>query len=142
MPHDPSPLLTQGQASPPPSQAVAILPYHRSKFKNAITPFARRKFGEKLVSNRGRKYFEEMADRAHASPAISAFLMGDKTKMNQSGHLALIYNTALRQKRQQNNKEEYQKVQPYQHLRYKGRPDTESAKVEELRQRIRELEEA
>lgn len=117
-------------------------PNHKSKFKYTITPFARREFKEKLVSNRGRKFFEEMADRAHVSPAISAFLMGDKTKMNQSGHLALIYNTALRQKGLQNIITEYQKVEPYLDLRNGGRPDTKSAEVEKLRQRIRELEEA
>ena len=115
-------------------------PNHKSRFKNTITPFARKEFNEKLVSNRGRKYFEEMADRSHVSPAISAFLMGDKTKMNQSGHLALIYNTALRQKGLQNIVTEYQKVEPYLNLRNKGRPDSKSAEVEGLKQRIRELE--
>ena len=83
-----------------------------------------------------------MADKAHVSPAISALLMGDKTKMNQSGHPALIYNTALKQKGLQNIITEYQKVEPYLDLRNRGRPDTKSAEVEELRQRIRELEEA
>lgn len=117
-------------------------PNHKSKFKYTVTPFARQEFKEKLVSNRGRKFFEEMSDRAHVSPAISAFLMGDRTKMNQSGHLALIYNTALRQKGLQNIITEYQKVEPYLDLRNKGKPDTKSAQVEELRQRIKELEEA
>ena len=117
-------------------------PNHRSRFKNTVTPFARREFKEKLVSNRGRKFFEEMSDRAHISPAISAFLMGDKTKMNQSGHLALIYNTALRQKGLQNIITEYQKVEPYLDLRNRGTPDMKSAEVEELRRRVRELEEA
>ncbi len=117
-------------------------PNHKSRFKNTITPFAKKEFDEKLVSNRGRKFFEEMADRAHVSPAISAFLMGDKTKMNQSGHLALIYNTALKQKGLQNIITEYQKVEPYLDLRNRGRPDVKSAEVEELRQCIRELEEA
>ena len=117
-------------------------PNHKSKFKYTITPFARHEFKEKLVSNRGRKFFEEMADRAHVSPAISAFLMGDKTKMNQSGHLALIYNTALRQKGLQNIITEYQKVEPYLDLRNKGKPGTKSGEIEELRRRIRELEEA
>ncbi len=117
-------------------------PNHKSKFKYTVTPFARREFREKLVSNRGRKYFEEMADRAHVSPAISAFLVGDKTKMNQSGHLALIYNTALRQKGLQNVITEYKKVEPYLDLRNRGRPETKSTEVEELQQRIRELEAA
>ena len=117
-------------------------PTHRSRFKYTVTSLARMEFNEKLVSNRGRKFFEEMADRAHVSPAISAFLMGDKTKRNQSGHLALIYNTALRQKGLQNIITEYQKVEPYLDLRNRGRPDTKSVEVEELRQRIRELEEA
>ncbi len=83
-----------------------------------------------------------MAGRAHVSPAISAFLMGDETKMNPSGHLALIYNTALRQMGLQNVIAEYQKVEPYLDLRNQGRPDTKSVEVEELRQCIRELEEA
>ena len=117
-------------------------PNSKSKFKYTITPFARKEFDEKLVSNRGRKHFEEMADRAHVSPAISAFLMGDKTKLNQSGHLALIYNTALRQKGLQNIIAEYQKVEPYLDLRNRGNPDVNSTEVQELRQRIRELEEA
>ena len=117
-------------------------PNYKSRFKNSATPFAKKEFKEKLVSNRGRKFFEEMADRAHVSPAISAFLMGDKTKMNQSGHLALIYNTALRQKGLQNIITEYQKVEPYLDLRNRGRPDMKTAEVEELRQCIRELEEA
>ena len=117
-------------------------PNHKSRFKNTIAFFARKEFREKLVSNRGRKYFEEMADRAHVSPAISAFLMGDKTKMNQSGHLALIYNTALRQKGLQNIITEYQKVEPYLDLTNRGTPDLGSAEVQELRRRIRELEEA
>ena len=117
-------------------------PNHNSRFKNVITPFARREYNEKLVGNRGRKFFEEMADKTHVSPAISAFLMGDKTKMNQSGHLALIYNTALRQKGLQNMLSEYQKVEPYLDLRNKGRPDSKLAEIEELRRRVRELEEA
>jgi hypothetical protein len=116
-------------------------PNHKSLFKLRITAFTRREFKEKFVSNRGRKFFEEMADRARISPAIAAFLMGDKTKMNQSGHLALIYNTALRQKGVQNIISEYQKVEPFLDIRNKGRPDA-SSEVDELRQRIRELEEA
>ena len=83
-----------------------------------------------------------MADRAHVSPAISAFLMGDKTKMNQSGHLALIYNTPLRWKGLQNIITEYQKIEPYLDLRNQERPDAKSVELEELRHRIRELEEA
>jgi hypothetical protein len=117
-------------------------PNSRSRFKNTISPFTKKEFNEKLVSNRGRKFFEEMADKAHVSPAISAFLMGDKTKMNQSGHLALIYNTALRQKGLQSIITEFQKVEPYLDLRNRGAPDAGSAEVQELRQRIRELEEA
>jgi hypothetical protein len=117
-------------------------PNHKTRFKDIVTPFARKEFNEKLVSIRGRKFFEEMADRAHVSPAISAFLMGDKTKLAQSGHLALIYNTALRQKGLQNIITEYQKVEPYLDLRNRGTPNAESAEVQELRQRIRELDEA
>lgn len=117
-------------------------PNHSSLFKYKVTPFARREFKEKFVSNRGRKIFEEMADRAHMSPAISAFLMGDKTKMNQSGHLALIYNTALRQKGIQNIILEYQKVEPFLDLQNGGNPNIVSTEVEELRRRVSELEEA
>jgi hypothetical protein len=114
-------------------------PNFKSIFKWKVTAFTRQEFKEKFVSNRGRKFFEEMADKAHISPAIAAFLMGDRTKMNQSGHLALIYNTALRQKGIQNIISEYQKVEPYLNLRNRGQPDA-SSEVEELRQRIRELE--
>ena len=124
------------------ARRIQPFPNPKSRFKNTITPFARKEFNEKFVSNRGRKYFEEMADRAHVSPAISAFLMGDKTKLNQSGHLALIYNTTLRQKGLQNIITEYQKVEPYLDLRNRGTPDVKWAEVQELSQRIRELEEA
>jgi len=117
-------------------------PNYQSIFKEKVTAFTRQEFKEKFVSNRGRKFFEEMADAAHISPAIAAFLMGDKTKMNQSGHLALIYNTALRQKGLQNIITEYQKLEPYLDLRNKGKPGTKSGEIEELRRRIRELEEA
>jgi len=138
----PLPFFTKVKANAEAAGRDQPFPNHRSKFKYKVTPFARSEFKEKLVSNRGRKLFEEMADKAHVSPAISAFLMGDKTKMNQSGHLALIYNTALRQKGLQNIISEYQKVEPYLDLRNKGNPDTNSGEIEELRRRIRELEEA
>ena len=117
-------------------------PNYASIFKYRIIPLARQEFKEKLVSNRGPKIFEEMADKARMSPAISAFLMGDKTKMNQSGHLALIYNTVLRQKGIQNIISEYQKVEPHLDLRNEGRPNVNSTEVEELREKIRQLEEA
>jgi len=117
-------------------------PNYSSAFKCKVTLFARREFREKLVSNRGRKILEEMADRARMSPAISAFLMGDKTKMNQSGHLALIYNTALRQKGIQNIVSEYQKVETFLDLRNRGQPTVPPNEVEELKRRILELEEA
>lgn len=114
-------------------------PNHQSLFKLTITAFCRQEFNEKLVSNRGRKYFEEMADKAHMTPAISAFLMGDDTKLAQSGHLARIYNTALKPKQLNAIVEEYAKVEPYLNLKYRGNPPPKPLTRDEIKAEIARL---
>ncbi len=50
----------------------------------------------RLVSNRPRKFFEDKASLTTLSPPIAAFIMGDKTKLNATGHMPLVYNMILR----------------------------------------------
>ena len=70
-------------------------PNHQQEWKK-VTAFAKTEFGVRLVSNYTRKYFEYQASESTLKPAYAAFLMGDKTKLNQTGHLPQFYNIGLR----------------------------------------------
>ncbi|MDG6997187.1 MAG: hypothetical protein JRN52_14810 [Nitrososphaerota archaeon] len=70
-------------------------PNHESLWKK-ITTFAKEAYKVRLVSNRCRKFFEDTAYETPLSPAIACFMMGDKTKLNATGHLPLFYATKLR----------------------------------------------
>jgi hypothetical protein len=61
-----------------------------------ITTFAKQEYKVRLVSNYLRKFFEDKAKDSQLAPSVSAFLMGDKTKLAQTGHLPLFYNNKLK----------------------------------------------
>lgn len=61
-----------------------------------ITKFAKDEYHVKLQSKTLRNFFESIASKTTLPPAIAAFVMGDKTKLNATGHLPLIYNASLR----------------------------------------------
>lgn len=48
------------------------------------------------MSNYTRKFFEDKAEDSKLAPSVSAFLMGDKTKLAQTGHMPLFYNNKLK----------------------------------------------
>ena len=70
-------------------------PNHKSAWKK-ITAFAKTEYNVRLVSNRCRKFFEDKADDSTLTASIAAFLMGDKGKLNLTGHLPLFYNMKLK----------------------------------------------
>jgi hypothetical protein len=70
-------------------------PDHQQEWKK-VTAFAKQEYGVRLVSNYTRKYFEYVAAESTLKPAYAAFLMGDKTKLAQTGHLPQFYNIGLR----------------------------------------------
>jgi len=115
-------------------------PNYRSLYKYHLTPSARQQFGEKLVSNRTRKLFESLWNQAHARPDIGAFLMGDNTKLAQTGHLPNIYNGDLDERELTLLIEEFQKADPYLNLENKGSPALSQLQINEYEKRIRELE--
>ena len=84
------------EASAKAARRTCPFPNYRSEWKK-ITKFAKDEYDVRLVANHTRKVFEKLAGRAQLNPAAAAFLMGDKTKLNQTGHLPLIYNPDLRE---------------------------------------------
>jgi hypothetical protein len=72
-------------------------PNHESLWK-PITAFALTEYHITLNSKTLRNMYEREAYESKLNPAIAAFTMGDKTKLNATGHLPLIYNPALREK--------------------------------------------
>jgi len=70
-------------------------PDHQSEWKK-ITTFARKEYSVLLQSKYCRKFFEDMAEETSLPPSIAAFIMGDKTKLAQTGHLPQHYNLKIR----------------------------------------------
>ena len=68
---------------------------HQSLWR-AITKFAKDEYKVRLVSNYTRKFFEDKAEDSKIAPSVAAFLMGDKTKLAQTGHLPQFYNNKLK----------------------------------------------
>ena len=68
---------------------------HQSLWR-AITKFAKEEYKVRLVSNYTRKFFEDKAEDSKIAPSVAAFLMGDKTKLAQTGHLPQFYNNKLK----------------------------------------------
>ncbi len=61
-----------------------------------ISHFAQREYHVRLKSNYTRKLFESAAKHSTLMPSLAAFIMGDKTKLAETGHLPLIYDPELR----------------------------------------------
>lgn len=111
---------------------------HRGEW-NQITRFAKTEFGVRLVSNYCRKFFEDKAEDSKLAPSVSAFLMGDKTKLAQTGHLPLFYNNKLKfiEKIVQAYKES-----GLEHLlNITNPPSTKTSEVERLKAEIEQLKE-
>jgi hypothetical protein len=106
-----------------------------------IAAFAKSEHKVRLVSNYTRKLYERMAARAKLNPAIAAFMMGDKTKLQDTGHLPLIYNTDLRDVDEIARQYEESGVLDYLDLSNKGEPKQNTRLLKALK-RIKELEEA
>ncbi len=71
-------------------------PNHEPRWKT-VTKFAKDEFKVRLVSNYLRKRFVDIASKTTIPPSYAAFIMGDKTRIQQTGiHLDLIYGTGLR----------------------------------------------
>ena len=68
---------------------------HESLWR-AITKFAKEEYKVRLVSNYTRKFFEDKAEDSKIAPSVAAFMMGDKTKLAQTGHLPQFYNNKLK----------------------------------------------
>jgi len=77
------------------AQRNCPFPNYASQWKQ-ITKFALAEYKVRLVTNYTRKYFEDAAEDSKLTPSIAAFLMGDKTKLAQTGHMGLVYNPKLR----------------------------------------------
>jgi hypothetical protein len=112
-------------------------PNYRAEWKK-ITAFAKNEFNVRLVSNHTRKVFEKLAGRARLNPAAASFLMGDKTKLNNTGHLPLIYNPDLRELEPIIEACKEADLFDYLNLN-KGEPKP-NAEINWLRERIKELE--
>ena len=69
-------------------------PNHQSEWKK-ITALAKEKYGVHLLSKNLRKFFEKAAHQTRLRADFAAFVMGDKTKLNASGHMPLIYDPDL-----------------------------------------------
>lgn len=113
-------------------------PNYRAEWKK-ITKFAKDEYKVRLVANHTRKVFEKLAGRARLNPAAAAFLMGDKTKLNQTGHLPLIYNPDLRELDEIIQLCERSNLFQYLDLKNKGEPITDN-EITILKARVRELE--
>jgi len=70
-------------------------PNHTTLWRE-ITAFAKTEYQVRLVSNYTRKYFQDAAEESNLRPSIAAFILGDKTKLNQATHLGLVYSPTLR----------------------------------------------
>jgi len=113
-------------------------PNHESLWKQ-ITNFAKREYGVRLVSNYCRKFFEDKAEDSRLAPSLAAFIMGDKTKLAQTGHLPLVYNPKL--KFVERMIENYKQSGLNELLDLRNSKHDEGNEVENLKRRIRELEE-
>jgi hypothetical protein len=113
-------------------------PNYRTEWKK-ITAFAKTELKVRLVANHTRKIFEKLAGQARFNPAAAAFLMGDKTKLNNTGHLPLIYNPDLRQLDELIQTYDAANMADHLNLDNKGEPET-SNEIALLKQRIKELE--
>jgi hypothetical protein len=68
------------------SNRTSPFPNHETLWSKVST-FAKQEYKVRLVSNYLRKFFEDKAEDSQLAPSVSAFLMGDKTKLAQTGHL-------------------------------------------------------
>jgi hypothetical protein len=104
-----------------------------------ISAFAKNEYQVRLVSNYLRKFFEDKAEDSKLSPSVGAFLMGDKTKLAQTGHMPLFYNNKL--KFVEKLIEAY-KESGLEHLLNITDPPTDKlSEVEQLKAKVAELEE-
>jgi len=91
----PTPFYRRIKANAIASGRPCPFPNHESLWRT-ITAFAKREYNVRLVSNYTRKFFEDKAEDSKLAPSVSAFLMGDKTKLAQTGHMPLFYNNKLK----------------------------------------------
>ncbi len=119
---------------------AAPFPNYHDEWRK-IAAFAKSEYKVRLVSNYTRKLYERMAARAKLNPAIAAFMMGDKTKLQATGHLPLVYNSDLRDVEEITHQCEESGVLDYLDLSNKGEPRLDT-RLKDALERIKELEEA
>lgn len=112
-------------------------PNHESLWRT-ITAFAKQEYHVRLVSNYTRKFFEDKGEDSRLAPSVAAFLMGDKTKLAQTGHLPLFYNNKL--KFVERIAQEY-KQSGLEHLLDLSRTATEENELDRLYSEIARLQE-
>lgn len=123
----------------------AVFPNHVSQWKK-ITAFAKQEYNVKLTSKYCRKLYEDKAEDSTLKPSIAAFLMGDKTKLQQTGHLPQFYNLKLKfiekiiADYKQSGIEELLTMPNNKHLlQQTPNINNNSESIEELKQQIAEL---
>lgn len=112
-------------------------PNHETQWAK-VSAFAKQEYKVRLVSNYLRKFFEDKAEDARLAPSVAAFLMGDKTKLAQTGHLPLFYNNKL--KFVEKLIEAYKESGLEHLLNVLDPPAAQTGEVEQLRAEIAKLE--